>query len=171
MARIFSTLYNRFGSKEQLLEAVIDYSITRSLDHFIRGVHTPLKPKSGRSQIAGFCEIVLQIVTWHAAIGLQRMVIAQWPAFPALAERLAPRTSAAMSQSLAQLLKSWGLKDTLAQASTGIAIDILTSKGRLDRFVGLRRPYPLQPGMNTLDDMDHAAVHSAVQHLTGLRRL
>ena len=48
-------------------------------------------------------------------------------------------------------------------------VDRLTSRGRLDRLVGIRQAYPSLPGKNQLDELDHAAVEDAVRQLCELR--
>ena len=72
------TVYNNFGSKERLLEAVIDHSIL-----LFETAVPPLGPEADPEQIRDFCEMLLQLMTWRAAIGLQRLIIAEGPTFPA----------------------------------------------------------------------------------------
>jgi AcrR family transcriptional regulator len=158
------TVYNNFGSKERLLEAVIDHSIIL----FEISV-PPLDPQSDPSEINRFCNILLQLMTWRAAIGLQRLIITEGPAFPDLATRLGSRISAALSQPVFLFLRAHGSSETLAQASAVAVLDRLMSKARLDRLVGSRKAYPLLPGSNQLDDLDRAAVEDAVQRLCQLR--
>ena len=157
------TVYNNFGSKERLLEAVIDHSIV-----LFEGSVPPLDSKSDPSQISRFCEILLQLMTWRAAIGMQRLIITEGPAFPDLATRLASRLSAAMSQPVSQFLRDNGTSEALAQASAVATLDRLMSRARLDRLLGIRKAYPSLPGSNQLDDLDRAAVEDAVQHLCEL---
>jgi hypothetical protein len=47
-------------------------------------------------------------------------------------------------------------------------VDRLTSRGRLDRLVGIRQAYPSLPRKNQLDDIDRAAVEDAVRQLCQL---
>jgi TetR/AcrR family transcriptional repressor of mexJK operon len=158
------TVYNNFGSKERLLEAVIDHSIM-----LFEAAVPPLGPEADPGQIKDFCEMLLQLMTWRAAIGLQRLIISEGPAFPAIATRLSSRISAAMCRPLAQFLESHETSRALAEKSAVATVDRLTCKGRLDRLVGIRQAYPSLPGKNQLDDMDRAAVEDAVRYLCQLR--
>jgi len=158
------TVYNNFGSKERLLDAVIDHSIL-----LFETAVPPLGPEADQSRIREFCEILLQLMTWRAAIGLQRLIIAEGPTFPDIATRLSSRISAAMCQPLAQFLESHGASHALAEKLAAATVDRLTSKGRLDRLVGIRQAYPSLPGKNQLDDIDRAAVEDAVRRLSELR--
>jgi TetR/AcrR family transcriptional repressor of mexJK operon len=158
------TVYNNFGSKERLLEAVIDHSIM-----LFETAVPPLGREADPTQLRDFCEILLQLMTWRAAIGLQRLIISEGPTFPAIATRLSSRISAAMCQPLSQFLVSHGISQTLAEKSAVATVNLLTSRGRLDRLVGIRQAYPSLPGKNHLDDLDRAAVEDAVRHLCQLR--
>jgi TetR/AcrR family transcriptional regulator, mexJK operon transcriptional repressor len=158
------TVYNNFGSKERLLEAVIDHSIM-----LFETAVPPLGREADPRQLRDFCEILLQLMTWRAAVGLQRLIISEGPTFPAIATRLSSRISAAMCQPLSQFLVSHGISQALAEKSAAATVDLLTSKGRLDRLVGIRQAYPSLPGKNQLDDLDRAAVEDAVRHLCQLR--
>jgi TetR/AcrR family transcriptional repressor of mexJK operon len=158
------TVYNNFGSKERLLEAVIDHSIL-----LFETAVPPLGPQADPNQIREFCEILLQSMTWRAAIGLQRLMISEGPTFPDIATRLSLRISAAMRQPLVQFLESHGTSPALAEKLAMATVDRLTSRGRLDRLVGIRQAYPSLPGKNRLDDIDRAAVEDAVRQLCELR--
>jgi len=158
------TVYNNFGSKERLLEAVIDHSIL-----LFETAVPPLRPEADPSQIRDFCEMLLQLMTWRAAIGLQRLIISEGPTFPAIAARLSSRISAAMCRPLAQFFESHGVGSALAEKHAAATVDRLTSRGRLDRLVGIRQAYPSLPGKNQLDDLDQAAVEDAVRQLYELR--
>jgi AcrR family transcriptional regulator len=158
------TVYNNFGSKERLLEAVIDHSIL-----LFETAVPPLGPEADPGQIREFCEILLQSMTWRAAIGLQRLMISEGPTFPDIATRLSLRISAAMRQPLVQFLESHGTSPALAEKLAMATVDRLTSRGRLDRLVGIRQAYPSLPGKNRLDDIDRAAVEDAVRQLCELR--
>ena len=125
----------------------------------------PLRPEADVGQIRDFCEILLQLMTWRAAIGLQRLIISEGPTFPAIAARLSSRISAAMCQPLAQFFESHGTSQALAERHAVAAVDRLTSRGRLDRLVGIRQAYPSLPGKNQLDELDRAAVEDAVREL------
>jgi TetR/AcrR family transcriptional repressor of mexJK operon len=157
------TVYNNFGSKERLLEAVIDHSIL-----LFETAVPPLGAEADPSQIGDFCGKLLQLMTWRAAIGLQRLIISEGTTFPALATRLSSRIAAAMHRPLAQFLESHGTGHTLAEKSAVAVVDRLTSRGRLDRLVGIRQAYPSLPGKNQLDDIDRAAVEDAVRQLSAL---
>jgi AcrR family transcriptional regulator len=158
------TVYNNFGSKERLLEAVIDHSIL-----LFETAVPPLGAEANPTQIRDFCEILLQLMTWRAAIGLQRLMISEGPTFPEIATRLSLRISTAMRQPLAQFLESHGSSNPLAEKLAAATVDRLTSRGRLDRLVGIRPAYPSLPGKNQLDDIDRAAVEDAVRQLCQLR--
>jgi AcrR family transcriptional regulator len=158
------TVYNNFGSKERLLEAVIDHSIL-----LFETTVPPLGPEADPNQIRDFCEVLLQLMTWRAAIGLQRLMISEGPTFPEIATRLSLRISAAMRQPLVQFLESHGTIPALAEKWAATTVDRLTSRGRLDRLVGIRQAYPSLPGKNRLDDIDRAAVEDAVRQLCELR--
>src|ERR1700690_53560 len=154
------TVYNNFGSKERLLEAVIDHSIL-----LFETAVPPLGAEADPGQIREFCEILLQLMTWRAAIGLQRLMISEGPSFPEIATRLSLRISAAMRRPLAQFLESHGRHPALADKLAAATVDRLTSRGRLDRLIGIRQAYPSLPGKNQLDELDHAAVEDAVRQL------
>jgi TetR/AcrR family transcriptional regulator, mexJK operon transcriptional repressor len=158
------TVYNNFGSKERLLEAVIDHSIL-----LFETAVPPLGAEADPGQIREFCEILLQLMTWRAAIGLQRLMISEGPTFPEIATRLSSRISAAMRRPLAQFLESHGRDPALADKLAAATVDRLTSRGRLDRLIGIRQAYPSLPGKNQLDELDHAAVEDAVRQLCELR--
>jgi TetR/AcrR family transcriptional regulator, mexJK operon transcriptional repressor len=158
------TVYNNFGSKERLLEAVIDHSIL-----LFETAAPPLGAEADPGQIREFCEILLQLMTWRAAIGLQRLMISEGPTFPEIATRLSSRISAAMRRPLAQFLESHGRDPALADKLAAATVDRLTSRGRLDRLIGIRQAYPSLPGKNQLDELDHAAVEDAVRQLCELR--
>jgi AcrR family transcriptional regulator len=154
------TVYNNFGSKERLLEAVIDHSIL-----LFETAVPPLGPEADPGQIGEFCEILLQSMTWRAAIGLQRLIISEGLTFPDIATRLSSRIAAAMRQPLVQFLESHGTSPALAEKLAMATVDRLTSRGRLDRLVGIRQAYPLLPGKNQLDEIDRAAVEEVVRQL------
>jgi AcrR family transcriptional regulator len=158
------TVYNNFGSKERLLEAVIDHSIL-----LFETAVPPLGPEADPDQIREFCEILLQSMTWRAAIGLQRLMISEGTTFPDIATRLSLRISAAMRQPLAHFLESHGISKVLAEKLAMATVDRLTSRGRLDRLVAIRQAYASLPGKNQLDDIDRAAVEDAVRRLCELR--
>jgi TetR/AcrR family transcriptional regulator, mexJK operon transcriptional repressor len=158
------TVYNNFGSKERLLEAVIDHSIL-----LFETAVPPLGTEADPGQITEFCEILLQLMTWRAAIGLQRLMISEGPTFPEIVTRLSLRISTAMRQPLAQFLESHGIGPAVAEKLAAATVDRLTSRGRLDRLVGIRQAYPSLPGKNQLDDIDRAAVEDAVRQLCELR--
>ena len=154
------TVYNNFGSKERLLEAVIDHSIL-----LFETAVPPLGPEADPGQIREFCEILLQSMTWRAAIGLQRLIISEGLTFPDIATRLSSRTAAAMCRPLVQFLESHGTSPALAEKLAMATVDGLTSRGRLDRLVGIRQAYPSLPGKNQLDEIDRAAVEDVVRQL------
>jgi hypothetical protein len=108
-------------------------------------------------------------MTWRAAIGLQRLIISEGPTFPAIAARLSSRISAAMCRPLAEFFESHGISRALAEKYSVATVDRLTSRGRLDRLVGIRQAYPSLPGKNRLDDIDQAAVEDAVHQLSERR--
>jgi AcrR family transcriptional regulator len=155
------TVYNNYGSKERLLEAVIDHAI-----ELFEAAVPALRTESTNAELAKFCDVALQLVTWRAAIGLQRMVIAEGTSFPHLTQKLAMRTAAAMRAPLSLFLQGAGTGKASAEETAGRAIDLLTSKARLDRLVGLRKAYPSLPGKNRLDALDTLAVEAALQCLS-----
>jgi TetR/AcrR family transcriptional regulator, mexJK operon transcriptional repressor len=158
------TVYNNFGSKERLLEAVIDHAI-----QLFEAAVPPLGPGASPSELRNFCDMLLQLMTWRAGIGLQRLIISEGPAFPAIASRLSSRIAAAMCRPLAQFFENRGSSPAVAEASAMATVDRLMSRARLDRLVGIRQPYPSLPGKNQLDDIDRAAVEDAVRQLGALR--
>jgi len=97
------------------------------------------------------------------------LIISEGPTFPALTTRLSSRISAAMCQPLAQFLESHGTGHARAGKLAVAVVDRLTSRGRLDRLVGIRQAYPSLPGKNQLDDIDRAAVENAVRQLCQLQ--
>ena len=154
------TVYNNFASKEVLLDAVIDHAIAM-FEEAVPALDTEADTK----HLTRFLSLLLEFVTWRAAIGLQRLIIAEGAAFPALAHRLTTRSSAALRQPLSEWLKTHGVPDKRARDQANAIVDGLTAKARLDRLVGLRDPYPLLPGKNRLDGLDRTAVETAVRQL------
>jgi AcrR family transcriptional regulator len=158
------TVYSNFGSKEQLLEAVIDHSIA-----LLETSVPSLKPSSPKRQITRYFTVVLELMTWRAAIGMQRLIIAEGAAFPLLTDRLATRTSSAICHPLEQFIAACGLSHDRAYEAAVSTIANLTARARLDRLLGIRQAYSLVPGENHLDDADRNAVEIAVTYLGGLR--
>ena len=75
------TICNNFNSKERLLEAVIDYAIKA-----FEAAVPQLDVNACNNQLTNFCEMLLQLVTWRAAVWLQRMIIAEGLSFPSLVQ-------------------------------------------------------------------------------------
>ncbi len=157
------TVYNNFGSKEGLLEAVIDTSIA-----MFREAAPALPASPGHSDFAAYAETIIKMMTWRDAVGLQRFVVSQGTDFPELVERLISEATEAISRPVRQHLQSEGLTGDAARAGTARFIEQATSAARLDRLIGARPAYPdLETGFE-LDDKDRCAAASAARYISTL---
>lgn len=157
------TIYNNFKSKEQLLEAVIEGTLARLSDRL-----TPLPADAGQPKLLRFAETLIELICWDGAIGVQRLLIAEADTFPKLGARLVKESADIMEKPIASWLAAQGQKAPSAAILAREWINRLTAPARLDRLLGRRRPYPEEPGANTLDALDRTAARDAVSYLLNL---
>jgi TetR/AcrR family transcriptional repressor of mexJK operon len=157
------TIYNNFTSKEQLLEAVIEGTLARLGDRL-----APLPPDAGQAKLLRFAETLIELTCWDGAIGVQRLLIAEADTFPGLGTRLVTVSGEIMERPVAAWLAARGHRAAQTASLAREWINRLTAPARLDRLLGRRRPYPREPGDNTLDAADRTAARDAVSYLLGL---
>ena len=157
------TIYNNFKSKEQLLEAVIEGTLARLGERL-----APLPADAGQPKLLRFAETLIELICWDGAIGVQRLLIAEAETFPKLGARLVKESSEIMEGPIAAWLAARGHKAPSAAILAREWINRLTAPARLDRLLGRRRPYPEEPGGNTLDALDRTAARDAVGYLLNL---
>ena len=71
------TVYNNFGSKERLLEAVVAHSI-----ELFSEKAPALAPDAGRRRFAACAAQIIEMMTWRDAVGLQRLIVSERASFP-----------------------------------------------------------------------------------------
>jgi AcrR family transcriptional regulator len=157
------TIYNNFKSKEQLLEAVIEGTLARLGERLAQ-----LPADAGQPKLLRFAETLIELICWDGAIGVQRLLIAEAETFPKLGARLVKESSEIMERPIASWLAAQGHKAPGAAIVAREWINRLTAPARLDRLLGRRRPYPEEPGGNTLDALDRTAARDAVGYLLNL---
>lgn len=154
------TVYNNFGSKEQLLEAVIDEAI----EHF--GQAVPGLPEELNAEAAtGYAAQVIAMMTWRDAVGLQRFAVSDGCNFPDLVARLVTATREAVTGPVRQHLEARGCPAAKAADAADGFIERATATARLDRLVGLRPPYGEPDEGIVLDDKDLQAAAEAARWL------
>ena len=155
------TVYNNFGSKERLLDAVVDYSI----ELFSEKAPT-LPPDAGRREFTAFAEQIIEMTAWRDAVGLQRLIVSERTTFPAIAQRLIDETRAAVLTPVRVYLKSKGVAPAKTDAIAAAFFERAAAAARLDRLLGIRPPYPELPGGNHLDAKDRDAAAAAAELLS-----
>ena len=154
------TIYNNFKSKEQLLESVVEGTLTR-----LSARLAPLPTDAGQPKLLRFAEALIEVMCWDGAIGVQRLLIAEAESFPKLSTRLVAASNEIMEKPIASWLAAKGHRGTAAASLAREWINRLTAPARLDRLLGRRKPYPEEPGGNTLDALDRACARDAVAYL------
>ena len=157
------TVYNNFGSKEGLLEAVIATSI-----NLFCGNAPVLPAEPTERDLADYAETAIRMMTWRDAIGLQRFVVSQGAEFPELVARLIDETTEAITAPVRRHLETRGFQTEAAAAETAAFIERATSVARLDRLIGARPPYPEIETEFELDAKDRAAAANAARYLKSL---
>jgi len=157
------TIYNNFKSKEHLLDAVIEGALARLGERLAQ-----LPADAGQPKLLRFAETLIELICWDGAIGVQRLLIAEAETFPKLGARLVKESSEIMERPIASWLAVRGHKAPGAALVAREWINRLTAPARLDRLLGRRRPYPEEPGGNTLDALDRTAARDAVGYLLNL---
>ncbi len=155
------TVYNNFGSKERLLEAVVEYSI----ELFSEQAPT-LAPDAGPKAFAAFAAQVIEMTTWRDAVGLQRLIVSERTTFPAIAQRLIDETRSALLMPVRVYLKGQGVAPAKTDALAAAFFERAAAAARLERLLGIRPPYPELPGGNRLDAKDRNAAAAAAQILS-----
>ncbi|MGI9420523.1 MAG: TetR/AcrR family transcriptional regulator, partial [Geminicoccaceae bacterium] len=155
------TVYNNFGSKERLLEAVVDHSI-----ELLKEKAPGLPPDADLSDFAAFAGQVIEMMTWRDAVGLQRLIVSERAAFPDLAQRLVEETGAALVTPVRAHLQARGMSAAEAAALAATFIEHAAAAARLDRLIGTRPPYPELPGGNNLDTNDLKTARAAANFIS-----
>ncbi len=155
------TVYNNFGSKERLLEAVVEYSI----ELFSEQAPT-LAPDAGPKAFIAFAAQVIEMTTWRDAVGLQRLIVSERTTFPAIAQRLIDETRSALLTPVRVYLKGQGVAPAKTDALAAAFFERAAAAARLERLLGIRPPYPELPGGNRLDAKDRNAAAAAAQLLS-----
>ena len=150
------TVYNNFGSKERLLEAVVEHSI----ELFAEKVPV-LAPDADPKAFTACAAQIIEMTTWRDAVGLQRLIVSERTAFPDIAQRLIDETRAALLTPVRGYLEGHGVTPAKADALAAAFMERAASAARLDRLLGLRPPYPELPGGNRLDAKDRDAAAAA----------
>ena len=150
------TVYNNFGSKERLLEAVVEHSI----ELFSESAPT-LAPDAGPKAFTACAAQIIEMTAWRDAVGLQRLIVSERTAFPAIAQRLIDETRAALLTPVRDHLTGQGVAPAKADALATAFMERAAAVARLDRLLGLRPPYPELPGGNRLDAKDRNAAAAA----------
>lgn len=157
------TVYNNFGSKERLLEAVVEYSI----ELFSEQAPT-LAPDAGPKAFTAYAAQVIEMTTWRDAVGLQRLIVSERTTFPAIAQRLIDETRATLLTPVRVYLKSKGVAPATTDALAAAFFERAAAAARLERLLGIRPPYPELPGGNRLDAKDRDAAAAAARILSAI---
>jgi AcrR family transcriptional regulator len=154
------TVYNNFGSKEGLVEAVFEQAAAD-----IRASAPKLEATADRAALAHFGTWVLLSLTDEFAIGFQRLMIAENAQYSSINAALRDASMTALTQPLESLLASKGLAQTEASQTAEKLIALLTSDARLSRLLGMKPPYHIDSSSKdapVLDAQDRLAVDGFV---------
>jgi AcrR family transcriptional regulator len=147
------TVYNNFGSKERLVEAVFK----EAMDEF-RVAAPVLAKNGGPDQLQAFAVQALMALANDYAIGFQRMIIAEGQRHPEMTSMLLGSAFGVLLAPLAQWIGAKGDRTEVdAEKHARVLIETLTARARLDRLLGLRTPYPID-ARGALDALDAKAV-------------
>lgn len=137
------TLYNHFGSKEQLFEAVVRFVARINAANLVESFAAELVPSEA---VVQFC---LRYAYWSGfpdAIALQRIVIALAPRLPQYAKLLHSETYAPAEANLAAFVAAhfpasmWAAWDTPAAFAQAL-MNAVTPR-RFAALLGTAAPYP-----------------------------
>ena len=149
------TLYALFGGKQGLFEAII----SENCETIFRGL-TPeqLAPREPHEVLREVGVRYLAIVTSAACLNLNRLVIAEAPRIPELAERfwkLGPgRSRAFLTEFFDRQIERGVLRMQDSSTAADHFLDMLSGTPRLQCLIGVREP----PGPPEIDLMVEAAV-------------
>jgi AcrR family transcriptional regulator len=155
------TIYNNFGSKDRLLQAVFAQA-----ERDFRDAAPTLDQYGDEAALTVFAGAAVVAMTNGYAIAFQRMIAAGANGLRPHGKRLINSARSRLETPLAAwLAMSRGLADAEAQAAASAALRDLTASARLDRLMLVREPYDVN-GPIELDDADRAAVAGFVDKLT-----
>ncbi|MGO9233199.1 MAG: TetR/AcrR family transcriptional regulator [Methylocella sp.] len=149
------TLYALFGGKQGLFEAII----SENCETIFRGLTLEqLAPRAPREVLREVGVRYLAIVTSAACLNLNRLVIAEAPRIPELAERfwkLGPgRSRAFLTEFFDRQIERGVLRMQDSSTAADHFLDMLSGTPRLQCLIGVRAP----PGPSEIDLMVEAAV-------------
>jgi AcrR family transcriptional regulator len=154
------TVYNNFGSKERLVDAVF-----AEIRKDLRASVPTLAADADAGMLAGFAQACLFAMSNDVAIGLQRVIAAESTQHRPIFDSLLHDAVDLFAEPVANWLIAQGLAEPVrARAKADAAISALTAEARLDRVLGSRVPYPFPPE-GGLDARDSAAVARFVDTL------
>lgn len=152
------TVYNNFGSKEQLVAAVF-----KAAEDDIGAFEVSLGPTPSREQLAAYAAMAIIALSSTYSVGFQRLIVAEGARVAPWSGRLVDVAHRAVAAPLARVLAGRDHPDP--QAAAERAIERLTAEARLDRLMGRRPAYnPETPG--PLDARDREAVEAFVAVMT-----
>jgi TetR/AcrR family transcriptional regulator, mexJK operon transcriptional repressor len=153
------TVYNNFGSKEKLLEAVFREAAAEFDENA-----PALAPNAREQELAQFAAKAIFALTHEYAIGFQRVMIAEGHNFPVLSSGLLKGAMSKLTAPLAGWLEKGGDASDVAQHKALRSLEELTAKPRLDRLTGARQPYGVHGGP-ALDEEDSRAAREFASKL------
>lgn len=155
------TLYALFGGKQGLFEAII----SDTCETIFRGL-TPeqLAPRATEEVLKEVGTRYLAIATSPACLSLHRLVVAEQPRIPEVAQRfwkLGPgRSRAFLAEFFDRQIERGLLRMPDSRAGAAYFLDMLSGTVRLQCLIGLRQP----PNRDEIDEMVQDAV---LQFLNG----
>lgn len=155
------TIYNHFGSKEALFIAVMDHVID-DLSSGGAPVESYADAVDVTAALAALGGEILRTVAHPDIAGLRRVLIAEQPRHPELAERWSSATTLATERELTQLLSAWMQRGALPNDN---ANDL--AREFLWMLIGPALDTALMRPQATAPSAEHVAMHAA---RTALRR-
>jgi AcrR family transcriptional regulator len=156
------TVYNNFGSKERLVEAVFKEAASE-----FRATGPVLAKDADASGLASFAAHALVSLTTGYAIGFQRIVIAEGQQFPEQTAALLGDAFAVLIAPLAAWLAHHAMPESEAVAQAQRLIEDMSAEARLERLLGQRQPYANEPPY-ALDEKDQHAITRFVSQVMAL---
>jgi AcrR family transcriptional regulator len=159
------TVYNNFGSKDRLVEAVFNEAASG-----LREAVPRLSLNAGKDELTAYAEFAVMSLTDDIAVGFQRVMIAEIANFTLIITHMQKSAIEALTAPLEiWLMENHGLKPSQANVRATELIGTLSAEARLDRLTGVRQPYPYADDLNDLpplDAKDMGAVIRFVEELT-----
>jgi AcrR family transcriptional regulator len=156
------TVYNNFGSKERLVEAVFE----AALDDMRLGA-PGLSLDADGSALTAYARIVVLSLANTYAIGFQRLIATEFTNNEPVAAKLLNTALDILAAPLKEWLRSRNmLAESAAGAKAQMLVAALTSQARLDRLLGARPPYLMNASSAdspSLDAEDQSAVQRFVE--------